>query len=176
MVEEELISLFYENVDEVHTFSKIRKRLAAFHLSDEEIKKELDALRLNGTIFFDDENDIYKVFPDNYSVGRVVENKKGSYGIVIGTSKYSIKKELLHGALNNDMVIATKQSNGQYNIVQVLKRETNKIVCEVKTDEKNNKYLVPCKVGYTFKVDIGSRTMKKLLDGQMVTISIGTEK
>ena len=176
MDNELLINLFYENIDETYTFSKIRKSLATLHLSDEEIKKELDALRLSGTIFFDDKNDVYKAFPYDYYVGRVVENKKGSYSLVIGTSKYSIKKELLSGALNNDMVVATKKSNGQYSIIQVLKRGTNKIVCEVKTDDNNKKYLVPCKIGYTFNVDIGSRSIKKLLDGQIVTINIGTEK
>ncbi len=183
MVKDELLKFIGKNDDFSFAFGKVKKALAGFHFSDNEILDELNNLRIQGLIFLNDQGQ-YVPFPDEYLIGQVSLAKKGNYGIIVGKSRYSINKDQQLSALNNDIVVCKKDKNGFYDVVQILKRNTKKIVCEIARNEENELYLIPQHLGYQFKVHVSTLKDKKEVDGkkiklyyegQIVSVNIGTE-
>ena len=175
MVKELIIKLIDENTDIGLTINEIKKKLASYHFSVEEIMEEINALRNDGIIFLNKDNK-YINFPPEYNIGTIEKTKKGAYSININNQCFSINKELLNSALINDIVIVEKMSNGKYQVIDILKRITKKIVCEVKYNELHQKVLIPLYINQEFKIDIGSKDMAKLIEGEIVSVELTEEK
>ena len=182
---EALLNFFVEHKNETYTFNKIKKVFSNLHISDDELKRNLDALRINGSIFFDENTNNYSLCPPEYVVGTIVQSKKGAYSIAIEERRYTTRNEYLNGALKNDIVLLKKNNHNLYEVVQILKRNTTKIVCEIAKNENNDLYLIPLHLGYKFKVYAGPLKDTKLengkktrmyFEGQIVTVNINNEK
>ena len=72
---EALLNFFVEHKNETYTFNKIKKVFSNLHISDDELKRNLDALRINGSIFFDENTNNYSLCPPEYVVGTIVQSK-----------------------------------------------------------------------------------------------------
>lgn len=153
------------------SFNEIKKKCK---LDKEQLQNVLYDLELKG-IIYKDENDMYQNFPNDLIIGNIGLSKSGSYGLFVDSHRYSIKKENLDTALNNDIVVAKKESNGNYKVVKILQRNTKEIVCEV-SEEKGIKKIKPCFVFQDFDINLSKDDLKKRTDGERIRVELSLDK
>lgn len=157
------------------TYKGIKKMLGVSRRKiDDELVPILHSLEMEEKIY-QDENGFFHLFPTGFRVAEIEETKNGQYYAIIDKRRQLIQKNMLNGALNNDIVIVQKKAK-QCKVVKILKRKTSQVVCEVKLDEDNRKFLEPYNVGHKFNIGIGHRKLRRLIVGQRVLVGLSEEK
>lgn len=151
----------------------------ALNMSKRRINNELLAilkeLEMDG-IIYQDEKDMYHKFPSEFLIATLEESKQGKYTAVCNNKRYPIANTKLNGALSGDKVIISVKSKKDYKVVKVLERRHQRLVCEVKVDEDNKKYLEPYNVSQKFNVSLGWNQLKRFTDGQRILVELSDEK
>lgn len=124
-------------------------------------------------------NDIYKLMPENYHIGKILNSSKGNPYINLedGTN-LMLNKETINGALPNDEVIYyinfnKKPKEGK--VIKIIERTSSPILCEVK-EKEGTKILVPHKVKGILNLRINKNELKNLKDGDYVLVKPSKEK
>jgi len=157
------------------TFNEIKKKLGISRAhKDNELKETLEKLELVGFIY-QDEKGIYKKFPANFFIAQVETSSKGKPYIIKNKQRIILNPKNLDGVLNYDTVMF-KRSGKEYQVVKVLKRKLSQVICEVKVDENNTKYLQVCNTKNKVYIRIDSKNMKKLVEGERILVDITTER
>lgn len=140
---------------------------------DNEIKKILTKLELEGILFCDEFGN-YQKFPSNFLIAQIHSSLKGKPFIILNNEKVYLDPEYLDGIVFYDTVVFTKM-NDKYIPIKVVKRHINQVVCEVKINDDNQKYLEVCNMSGTTYVRIDHKNMKKLVEGERVLVELSTE-
>ena len=173
-MDNKVLELFVD--DEKLSFKTIKKKLGISNQhKDEELEKVLKKLELDGLIYYDTDKDIYQNFPSNFLIAEINFSNKGNPFIILDDSHINLFWENVDGALNFDTIIFERIDNVYY-VKKILKRLLNQVVCEVCFDENNSKYLKVHNQKNLVKVSIGTKALKKLTEGELVLVKIGTDK
>ena len=166
--------IYSDNFKEI-SYNGVKKYLGVSrkHL-DNEVKKMLFEFELEG-LLYEDKDGLYKKFPSNFFVSEISSTGKGTKYISINDKKILMKENNLKGALPYDKVIISNK-DGKYKVEKILIRRLPKVVCEVRLNDENKKYLHPIKTNNSLKITIGTKNMKKLVPGQRVLIETTTEE
>ena len=138
-------------------------------------KKELlciiDDLMHQRKIFFNSHNKVCLI-TDEHIVSEIWSNSKGQKYIVVGKEKYFISPEDLHTAFKNDLVVVEIYKNNYANVLGIVERKNNRLVCEVKS--KNSKlYLAPFNIGCEVSVTLADKKLlKDFVVGDRVVINL----
>ena len=143
---------------------------------------ELETLLEEGCLFFDEKRG-YELFPEHqgYAYGKI-EIKNEGYGFVEvadGNVIY-IGEDNLNGALNEDVVIVSNITfgrKGDYrgSVYKVVKRSSYEVIFEV-IGSGYNAILKPYNPNDKVLVDINRNQFKNLVDGELVSVSVGCDK
>ncbi len=154
------------------------KQIRAFFLAKTkkqqiELIQKLKELELEGKIYRTDNT--YTSFPkDCYLTTLQCSSSNTPYFLTDDEKRHIVKEEELNGAFPNDTIVVKKKGK---QIIKVLKRGQEKFVLEV--EEKDGvKHLKPVLVpgANQVKVRISSNDMKHLVDGDRITVHIGTKQ
>lgn len=168
-----ILTEYFENQKELEiSLSKIKKYLnqkMEFDIND--LYSVLKQLQLEGIIY--EKNGLYMGFPSNFFITQVQQTKNGKKYIIDNNNTIFLDDEDAFKVQAFDDVVIAKNNN-KYTLKKVLKRNFPQVVCEVVTED-NIKKLKP--VGKQFcGIDIGSKNMKKLTEGQLVLLNVTEEE
>ena len=152
------------------SFKGIKKAISLSRFDEEKLVNLLNKMELEGLIYLDKDG-LYQKFPSNFFIATVEFSIKGNPFIVYDDNKFNITIEKCNGALNYDTVVVDDNNN----VIKVLKRANNHVVCEVKENKYNQKYVVVRNQKNEVKVSIGQNALKKLVDGSLILVEISTE-
>ncbi len=174
-MKKQLLDYIYSDSFKGISYNGVKKYLGVSrkHL-DNEIKRMLFEFELEG-LLYEDKDGLYKKFPSNFFVSEISSTGKGTKYIIINDKKVLMKDNNLKGALPYDKVIVSNE-DGKYKVEKILIRRLPKVVCEVRLNDENKKYLYPIKTNNSLKITIGTKNMKKLVPGQRVLIETTTEE
>lgn len=174
-MKKQLLDYIYSSNFKEISYNGVKKYLGVSrkHL-DNEVKKMLFEFELEG-LLYEDKDGLYKKFPSNFFVSEISSTGKGTKYITINDKKILMKENNLKGALPYDKVIISNK-DGKYKVEKILIRRLPKVVCEVRLNDENKKYLHPIKTNNSLKITIGTKNMKKLVPGQRVLIETTTEE
>ena len=113
----------------------------------------------------------YCLFRSEHIVGTLKSQAKGIKYIMDGKDKIIIPKNELHTALKYDVVVVERTYDNFGKIVGILKRENNKLVCEVKL-RKNQLYLVPFNENCELTITCDKKLLKDFIIGDRVYIEL----
>lgn len=167
-----LIEYFENQKDTEISLSKIKKYLGQkMEFEIENLYNVLKELQLEGIIY--ENNGRYIEFPSNFFITQICQTKTGKKYVVDNNNIIFLNNEDAFRVQAFDDVVIAKEDN-KYTFKKVLKRNFPQMVCEVITKD-NIKKLKP--IGKQFcNVDIGSKNMKKLTEGQLVLLNVSEEK
>lgn len=138
------------------------------------LKITLENLIKNKKLFLNSKNK-YTLITNDHIISTLKSNSKGEYYIIYNNEKIHIPKDKIHTALKNDLVVVEINSINTGNIVGIINRKNNKLVCEVK--EKNNKlYLVPFNGNCSLTISTDKNLLKNLIIGDRVYIELDNNK
>lgn len=177
------IQKYFEQNDRFIKSEEIKK---IFKIKGEEQTDQffsaLNTLIEDGSLFFDAKKG-YRLFTNElgFAYGEIEINKNGT-GFVHTKDGYTILIENcdLNGALNGDKVIVNSIENKRKDyfhgeVCKILKRKTGNVIFEV----IGNGYqasLVPYNKNEYVPININKNQLKKLVDGEIVLVNIGTDK
>lgn len=134
------------------------------------LKITLENLIKNKKIFLNSKNK-YTLINNEHVVATLNGSSKGKKYIIHNNEKIYIPENKLHTALKNDLVIVEIGNANLGNIVGIINRKNNKLVCEVK--EKNNKlYLVPFNGNCELSISAEKNLLKNFIIGDRVYIEL----
>ena len=163
-MEDNIIKIIKKNNCDYDTLLKVSK------LSEEGLNSILTKLIENRTIFINEKNK-YTLLTDEYIIGTLKKSSKGNSYIMDNNSKIFIEPENLHTALKNDLVVVEIIGAKKGKISGIIKRQTNKFVCELK--EKNNKLiLVPFNGNKEITINVNKNLISDLVIGDRVYIEL----
>lgn len=163
-MEEDIIKIIKKNNCDYKTLLKISNQ------DKITLDNILEKLLKDRTIFINEKNK-YTLLTDEYIVGTLKKSSKNVSYIMDNNDKLIIEPDNLHTALKNDLVIAERTSLKSGKIVGIIKRQTNKLVCELK--EKNNKLiLVPFNGNKEITINVNKNLIKDLVIGDRVYIEL----
>ena len=126
------------------------------------IKKTLNKLIKNQKIFLNIKNK-YEAITKEHIIAKLQSCSRNTKYVKFNNEKIYIPEENLHTALKNDLVIVEPTLSNKGEVVGIIERKNNKLVCEVK--EKNDKlYLVP----FNGNCELALRTPKELLTNLII--------
>jgi len=140
-------------------------------ISDQELQIILDNLIQKKLIFFNSHNK-YSLIRNNHIIGRIEINSMKEKFIRNGKKKIIILPEKLHTALKNDLVVIEEYSNNYGNVVGIIERKNNRLVCEVQ--KKNGKYiLMPFNISCELSLVITERKiLKDFIEGDRLIVTL----
>lgn len=170
----EQVENLFKSHDVKLNFRKIKEKLNVNFSCDEDLLSILKELELSGTIYQNDDG-IYSALPDNFFINEVLFTSKGIPFIKKNNKHIYLDSKKLDGILPNDIVVFTENNDGLIPI-KILKRKNEQVVCEVKQDSKNKKYLEVCNTKTHVIVRIDNKDMKGLTLGERVLVHITPNK
>ena len=142
----------------------------------------LKALEEDGSLFFDTKKG-YRILTNDlgFAYGEIQINKEGT-GFVHTKDGYKIiiDNQNLNGALAGDYVLISSIDYGKRNdfrgeVYKVLKRKTGEVIFEV-VGNGILATLLPYDINQNISIVINKNEYKNLVDGEYVSIKVGTEK
>lgn len=168
-----LIEYFENQKDTEISLSKIKKYLGQkMEFDVKDLYNVLKELQLEG-IIYENKNGLYMKFPSNFFITQILQTKNGKKYIMDNNDITFLNDEdTLKTQAFDDVVI--EKDNKKYTLKKILKRNFPQIVCEVIIQD-NVKKLKPIKKKFC-DIDIGSKCMKKLTEGQLVLLNVTEEE
>ena len=167
-----IIELFKDS-ETKKSLKEIKKYLNIPKNMEDELKKLLKKLELEGKIYCDKDN-CYRKFPSNFYIKEVNVDKKGNQYIIMNHNCIHLNKQSQTGIINYDTVIFEK-NNKAFTPIKVLKRHFKEMVCEVITKD-NDKKLKISNLQHEVFIRIDHNTMKKLTIGEKVLVNISINR
>lgn len=161
------------SVNDGISLSKLKRQIGhKLEFTKEDLEIALKELELEGVIYRD-KCGLYKSFPSNFFITEIYQTKSGKKYFKINDTNIFLDEQDERKVQAYDDVIIKITTTG-YKLDKVLKRNFPHIICEV-IIENNTKKLKP--IGKKFvSIDIGSISMKKLVEGERVLIDITEEE
>lgn len=150
-------------------------------LTDDYLKRILQELETEGQIYINNHSKSsnswsYRQLPVDLGCvyGVIKINKYGEGYVTDGVHSCKIKEEFLNEALSGDLVVACpkKGNSTSYYVDKILKRENDKIICEVRCDDNGNYYLEPIRSTLKNKVVVKEVVMERLVEGDRIQVQI----
>lgn len=161
------------SVNDGLSLSKLKRQLGhKTEFTKEDLEIALKELELEG-IIYRDKCGLYKSFPSDFFITEIYQTKSGKKYFKINETEIFLDEQDERKVQAYDDVIMKITTSG-YKLDKILKRNFPHIICEV-IIENNTKKLKP--IGKKFvSIDIGSISMKKLVEGERVLIDITEEE
>ena len=138
------------------------------------IDSTLRELELDGQIYCK-ENNIYIPFPSNLSIASIQCSHKGNRYVIINNEKYFVSQEDINCALDFDTVVVKPNFLYKTAVVEkILKRENNKIVCEVYTIGKR-KILKSYNTPGNIDIILNDDDLIDFVEGDRVVVEINND-
>ena len=116
----------------------------------------------------------YEVVKEEYLIGVLEKTSKDACYVIADDKKIMISSDALYTALKNDLVVVEKNENNYGTIKGILKRQNNKLVCEVK-EHKNKLILVPFNGNCEIYLITPKELLKDYIIGDRVYITLNNE-
>ena len=143
----------------------------------EELAKCLNKLVKEKKIFKDAKNK-FSLVKDNYIIAPLQSKSKGEKFIMHGKEKIIIPSKNLHNAFKDDIIVVEIVSGALGNVLGILSRKNNRLVCEVK-ELKGKLKLVPfngnCEVNLIVKRELEKELFKDLIVGDRVYVTLNND-
>lgn len=170
-MEEQILELI--NTQEKLSIEEIKKYAKLYTESIKSIKKTLDKMANDGSIYYNNEEDLYYKIGDIYKIVEVLSTSNGKrYFIDENNKKWDIADEDLNGALTFSKVIVQNDGNG-FKVVKVIEHKYDKIVCEV-VNNYDEKMLIPLNLPNNYLIHVNKKALKRLADGDRVLVKTNT--
>lgn len=145
----------------------LKKLIKKTGISEEEIKKIIKELKLDGYILELDNK--YIPFPDDCYLGTIIETSSLRKYIEFNGQKIAISSDFYFDVILNDLVCFKLNQDNEADIVSIVDRPLSKMTCEVVN--KNGKLnIIPYRQG--IRVKLNKEDQNKLLDGDIILVSI----
>ena len=138
------------------------------------IDSTLRELELDSQIYCK-ENNIYIPFPSNLSIASIQCSHKGNRYVIINNEKYFVSQEDINCALDFDTVVVKPNFLYKTAVVEkILKRENNKVVCEVYTIG-NRKILKSYNTPGNIDIILNDDDLIDFVEGDRVVVEINND-
>jgi len=153
---------------------EIRKKLQIEKQKYLELNNILKKLELEGLIYCDEFN-LYHVMPSNFFIYNVNISQKGNFYIEKDNQKIFLDPSLLKGILPHDTVLF-EEINNTLKVKKVLQRFLKEVICVVKINKNNKKYLEVVNQKNKIYLRISHQDMLKLKENDYVLVKTSLEK
>lgn len=164
---EKIVYLFYPYKKGL-TYNAIKNCLGGYFGPYEKLKTILMKLESEGILFFDENQALYYPLTHEYIIAEVECFKKGLMFIRVNGHRKTLPENIVNAVLPNDKIIV-KKFNGIYELVKILERYNDEVVCEVTENgiqpvsNSNLKIHMDKKELENLGLPVGTRILVKLL-------------
>ena len=182
------ILVYFEKTKKKLTYEEAKK---VIKINNENIKGEeqtsifdraLRTLVENGSLFFNEKTKEYDTIKNHEDLicSELLFRRNGCAYIKVNNTHIAIDNSCLNGALEGDKVLVSdvyeKHHKLYGKVYKVLKRKNDKVIFEVVGDGLSASLIPPIGFNTFINVRLSKADRSKLLNGQYIVVSVGTEK